>query len=743
MKQNTLRQNKHSYITMGCTSSAPSKQRKLPSGPPVGPSKIEIDQRIECGETVKATFGGVSVRYAYMSQRGYYPDDSSKPNQDSYTINPSFASRPSDILFGVFDGHGRDGDKCAHYVRDNLPSLLAKAVINSRKRQTSSIDSLENSGKEMIQDAIIKSHIECNKRMHASQELDSTLSGTTSISVYLHGDRNRITVSNVGDSRAVIGRKAEKDNAPNGTTKSGSSALKAFALSRDQTPYRRDERIRCRKAGARVLSLDQIEGLEPVDEEEELEDGAAEMVLGEEIDEGGDPPRIWSPNGDYPGTAFTRSIGDGIAEELGVTAEPEMLSRELTGEDKIIVLASDGVFEFLTNQSVVDICAKFSDPLEACRAVVAESYELWLQYELRTDDITMICIFIDDVNTSHVSSQVTSESPDLKSSAISTSSVDSIHIVDDELVTATCRPVRRNISLEKSRALEKMKTKYSSLKDVTDEPDDEIDLDKLQNEKTAEEKARISEAIRASVIFQNITDNQRDLIYDVMEPMHVKKGQWIIRQGTKGDRFYIVDDGSFEVRIVPEGHEDVNKDGGNVVHVYTGSRGKSHPSFGELALLHSAPRAASIIAQTDGSLWALHRAAFKKIVNGDKQYKRDGEKVLRKISNFNSFTEDDLKDLASYLCEAKYVSGDIIIKEGEPGDSIFIIRSGGVCECVQTGADGSQITTSLSGNDFFGTEVLEQGGTKEYACTVRAKGKVTCWILQKSDIKRVIGRRKK
>ena len=200
--------------------------------------------------------------------------------------------------------------------------------------------------------------------MHASQELDDSLSGTTSISVYLHGDRNRITVSNVGDSRAVVGRKAEKENgtmtAAAATTTSdaaaaattttstnpGASALKAFALSRDQTPYRRDERIRCRKAGARILSLDQIEGLEPVNEEDETEEGdGPEMILGEEIDEGGDPPRIWSPNGDYPGTAFTRSIGDGIAEELGVTAEPEMLARELTGEDKIIVLASDGVFE--------------------------------------------------------------------------------------------------------------------------------------------------------------------------------------------------------------------------------------------------------------------------------------------------------------------------------------------------------------------------------------------------------------
>jgi hypothetical protein len=50
------------------------------------------------------------------------------------------------------------------------------------------------------------------------------------------------------------------------------------------------------------------------------------------------------------------------------------------------------------NQSVIDMCAKFSDPLEERRAVVAESYELWLQYELRTDDITMICIFIDEVD---------------------------------------------------------------------------------------------------------------------------------------------------------------------------------------------------------------------------------------------------------------------------------------------------------------------------------------------------------
>lgn len=273
-----------------------------------------------------------------------------KPNQDSYVIATNFASRSSDVFFGVFDGHGRDGDKCAQFVRDNLPPLLAKAVTNNRRKQPSGDKSPLEISKEVIQEAISKSHVECNQRMHINRDLDDSLSGTTSISVYLHGDRNRITVSNVGDSRAVIGRKTENENGTAADTAATSnpalSALKAFALSRDQTPYRRDERIRCKKAGARVLSLDQIEGLEPVDEDDELEqDDSPEMILGEEIDEGGDPPRIWSPNGDYPGTAFTRSIGDGIAEELGVTAEPEMLARELTRDDKIIVLASDGVFE--------------------------------------------------------------------------------------------------------------------------------------------------------------------------------------------------------------------------------------------------------------------------------------------------------------------------------------------------------------------------------------------------------------
>mmetsp|Transcript_37713 Transcript_37713/g.67912 ORF Transcript_37713/g.67912 Transcript_37713/m.67912 type:complete len:741 (-) Transcript_37713:457-2679(-) len=734
---------------MGCnqSSNADKKGGRRTTTDPM--TKLEIDKRIESiDETLTAKFGGVSVRYAYLSQRGYYPDDALKPNQDSYSVSHNFAGRQTDAFFGVYDGHGRDGDKCAHFVRDNLPTMLTKATTKARdKQQLGSEDQELN--KESMQEILTKAHTECNKRMHINQNLDDSLSGTTSISMYLHGNRNRITISNVGDSRAVIGRVANADNKEGAAVPppgAPSSTLKAFALSRDQTPYRRDERIRCRKTGARVLSLDQIEGLEPIDEDEAERDEKmflsggddGEIVLGEEIDEGGDPPRIWSPHGDYPGTAFTRSVGDAIAEELGVFSVPEILTRELTPEDKIIVLASDGVFEFLTNQSVIDICAKFADPLEACRAVVAESYELWLQYELRTDDITMICIFIDGVDTSGARSTLVS----VDSGPRALESLGSGDGEEDELFTEALRPVRMNMSLAKSRALVKSKMSLS-IEDVTGVLEEDFDIASLYTEKTDEQKAGIAEAIRASVVFQNITDVQRELMYKVMEPMEVKKGQWIIKQGTVGDRFYIVDEGSFEVRILAEDQEDEDGNGGNRVHVYRGSReNHSHPSFGELALMYSAPRAASIIAQTDGRLWALHRYAFKNITS-EQGPRKDAKKILKQIDVFKSFTHDELKDLASYLCEAKYGRGDTIIKEGEDGDSLFIILPGGSCESVRTNDDGTSTTSVLIDDDFFGDEILKGGTQKKYVSTVTATRKSTCWILQKSDVKRVIGSKRK
>lgn len=61
------------------------------------------------------------------------------------------------------------------------------------------------------------------------------------------------------------------------------------------------------------------------------------------------PKRVWLKNEDIPGLAMTRSFGDATAARVGVNAIPEIKEFDLTSEDKVIVLASDGVWEFLEN----------------------------------------------------------------------------------------------------------------------------------------------------------------------------------------------------------------------------------------------------------------------------------------------------------------------------------------------------------------------------------------------------------
>jgi len=731
-------------------------------------SKSEVENRIECSESSRtATFGGIKVRYAFLSQRGYYPDDAHKPNQDSFSITEHFAGQDTDAFFGVYDGHGRDGDKCAHFTRDTLPGLVAKYAAKSKNREAKARAAADGSKpadphtieltKDQMHQCSLKAHVECNRSMHRSPALDDSLSGTTSISAYIQGRRNRITDSNVGDSRAIIGqriRRQSSDKIGRGGSDAGTvdtsdssthGSLRAVPLSRDQTPYRKDERIRIRKTGARILSLDQIEGLEPVpDEDEDDGDDGGDIILGEEIDEGGDPPRVWSPHGEYPGTAFTRSFGDAIAEELGVFAEPEMITMELGPDDKIVVLASDGVFEFLTNQSVIDLCCKFNDPLAACRAVVAESYELWLQYELRTDDITMICMFIEGVDTREAMVYQGMSTRSFPKKSIPslrdvTASVEAGDDTTDKLLPAgDNRPIRHHVSKEKTKAIEQMKQRMIAERDMTDVQNEDFDITTLYTEKSESEKESIAEAIQASVMFQNITDAQRDLIFKVVEPISVSKGDWVIKQGSVGDRFYIVDHGKFEVRIVPEGEEDTDGSGGNVVHVYVGSREThAHPSFGELALMYSAPRAASIIAQTDGQLWGLHRYAFRKVLA--EQTERKGlMKVLRKLGAFKTLDKEEIENITGSMEEATYGRGDIIVEQGAPGDTFYVICHGGHVERIETG-DGGTKKSELKPDQFFGDEVLGPG-ENQYAATVTALTTTTCWKIDKSTIKRTLGK---
>ncbi|KAJ4791708.1 hypothetical protein LUZ62_042954 [Rhynchospora pubera] len=314
---------------------------------------------------------GLLLQYSALSHRGHYPDSPDRENQDSFIITTELLSNPNLHLFGVFDGHGAFGTECARFVRDRLPEVLC----------SDSVTLIADPAK-----AFHEAFLTVNSELHANPDIDDSMSGTTAIVVLVYGDM--LYVANVGDSRAVAG------------VLCGDDSVKVEDLSSDQTPFREDEKERVQKCGARVLTAGQVEAAAAaaIDGTHIPETEATECTSSE-ADEG-DPPRLWVRDGMYPGTAFTRSVGDLTAEGIGVVADPEVRAIRISPSHIFFALASDGVFEFLSSQGVVDMVSKFSDPREACTEIVSESYRLWLEHESRTDDITIIVVHIQDSSES-------------------------------------------------------------------------------------------------------------------------------------------------------------------------------------------------------------------------------------------------------------------------------------------------------------------------------------------------------
>lgn len=63
---------------------------------------------------------GAQIRYAWASQRGYYPDALQKENQDALCVQKNVGGEPDCCFFGVFDGHGTAGTQCATFARDKV-----------------------------------------------------------------------------------------------------------------------------------------------------------------------------------------------------------------------------------------------------------------------------------------------------------------------------------------------------------------------------------------------------------------------------------------------------------------------------------------------------------------------------------------------------------------------------------------------------------------------------------------------
>ena len=101
---------------------------------------------------------------------------------------------------------------------------------------------------------------------------------------------------------------------------------------------------------------------------------------------------------DTPGLAMSRSLGDGLAQSLGVSCEPEVKQVLLNPTDRFIIIASDGVWEFLSNEAVAKIVWPYfqkNSPEQAGNAIVRAAAQKWKENDTVIDDITCITIFLE------------------------------------------------------------------------------------------------------------------------------------------------------------------------------------------------------------------------------------------------------------------------------------------------------------------------------------------------------------
>ena len=101
-------------------------------------------------------------------------------------------------------------------------------------------------------------------------------------------------------------------------------------------------------------------------------------------------------------------------------------------------------------------------------------------------------------------------------------------------------------------------------------------------------------------------------------------------------------------------------------------------SFGELALLYHAPRAATVACVSESAtVWVIERNDFKHtLMNASDKKMAMYLKVFDNVELFNVLTHDEKIALAEVLVEVRYVEKDNIVMEGEPGDAFYILTEG-------------------------------------------------------------------
>ena len=315
----------------------------------------------------------IKKKYATYSRKGTEEDGKNKENnQDTSIILNNICEIDNYCIYGIMDGHGSNGHLISNFVKEKIEEYFNNKKIYKSKKLTKAVSSLEVRLSDKIYEKLINNNYEIIKNFYnkVNQELYDTkfdihFSGTTCILVFKIGQK--IICSNVGDSRAILVKNKLSLNNNN-------NEFEYIELSHDHKPENEQERERIEKLGGEV---------------------SQEYLIGKEEPAG--PFRVWCKGYNYPGIAISRSLGDKIAELIGVISEPDVLNFDLDDNCKYIIMGSDGLFDYLSNSDIMNIANPFlinNNPEKACQEIVEKAAKLFQEKEGRIDDITINIIIL-------------------------------------------------------------------------------------------------------------------------------------------------------------------------------------------------------------------------------------------------------------------------------------------------------------------------------------------------------------
>ncbi|XP_035211559.1 cAMP-dependent protein kinase type II regulatory subunit-like [Stegodyphus dumicola] len=246
--------------------------------------------------------------------------------------------------------------------------------------------------------------------------------------------------------------------------------------------------------------------------------------------------------------------------------------------------------------------------------------------------------------------------------------------------------------------------------------------------KSDEQINRIKDCVQDVFLFRALDEKDLSAVIDAMMPRSVNKGEVIIRQGDDGDFFYVVDKGCYDAYIKNDKGADVR------IQTYENSG-----SFGELALLHNQPRAATVKATTDGFLWAVSRRSFNRLVVRRAFEKRKHYmKLLDIVPQLKPLTEYEKMQLCDSLSPISFKSGEVVFNEGDDADGMYFIEEGviSVSKASPKGKSPSEVA-ELSKGEYFGEMALVKKIPRSATITVVEDAKLA--FLDVGAFERLLG----